>query len=74
MTKTNELIAWLKTAQEPHLLDREECDSIIIRLEAAENMAEALDKLAKLGNGDIYGNSIGNVIAQDALKEWRDLD
>jgi hypothetical protein len=26
----------------------------------------ALEKLAKLGNGDTYGNSIGNVIAQAA--------
>ena len=28
---------------------------------------EALDKLAKLGNGDRYGNSIGNDIAIQAL-------
>ena len=28
----------------------------------------ALQKLACLGNGDSYGNSIGNCIAQDALK------
>ncbi|MDU2064402.1 MAG: hypothetical protein E6713_06120 [Sporomusaceae bacterium] len=32
----------------------------------------ALDKLARLGGpGGGYGNSIGNEIAQDALKEWR---
>jgi hypothetical protein len=29
--------------------------------------AEALYKLARLGNGDLYGNSEGNVIAQQAL-------
>jgi hypothetical protein len=29
---------------------------------------EALKKLAKLGNGDRYGNSDGNLIAIDALK------
>jgi hypothetical protein len=29
---------------------------------------EALEKLARLGNGDRYGNSDGNVIAQQALK------
>ena len=28
---------------------------------------EALEKLARLGNGDKYGNSDGNIIAQDAL-------
>lgn len=27
----------------------------------------ALDKLARLGNGDRYGNSIGNTIAQEAI-------
>lgn len=28
----------------------------------------ALEKLACLGNGDSYGNSVGNCIAQKALK------
>ncbi len=32
-------------------------------------MREALEKLAKLGNGNEYGNSDGNIIAQDALKK-----
>jgi len=30
---------------------------------------EALEKLARLGNGDEYGNSIGNDIAIDALRK-----
>ena len=30
-------------------------------------LREALEKLARLGNGDRYGNSEGNVIAQNAL-------
>jgi hypothetical protein len=34
--------------------------------EALRMAIEALEKLAKLGNGDTYGNSIGNVIAQAA--------
>ena len=42
-------------------------------LKAAEARAEryrrALLKLACLGNGDCYGNSHGNVIAQEALAE-----
>lgn len=32
-------------------------------------MREALEKLARLGNGDSYGNSDGNCIAQAALAE-----
>lgn len=30
-------------------------------------LREALEKLARLGNGDRYGNSIGNMTARDAL-------
>jgi len=30
-------------------------------------LVAALDKLARLGNGDRYGNSIGNTIAQKAI-------
>ena len=35
----------------------------------AERYREALEKLSKLGNGDQLGNSDGNRIAQQALKE-----
>ena len=35
----------------------------------AEAMLAALDALAKLGNGDSYGNSTGNVMAQEVLAE-----
>jgi hypothetical protein len=34
-------------------------------------LIEALEKLARLGAGDRYGNSDGNVIAQDALRAWK---
>lgn len=37
-------------------------------LKQFEGMRAALEKLACLGNGDKYGNSDGNIIAQDALK------
>lgn len=40
--------------------------------ERVQKLVEALDKLARLGMGDVYGNSIGNVIAQDALRAWRE--
>jgi hypothetical protein len=32
---------------------------------------DALEKLARLGNGDRYGNSDGNMIARAALAELR---
>jgi len=32
-----------------------------------EELLVALNKLARLGNGDEYGNSIGNRIAQDVI-------
>jgi len=35
--------------------------------ETCAPLVEALEKLAKLGNGERYGNSDGNVIAQQAL-------
>ena len=34
---------------------------------AAPDMLEALEKLARLGNGDEYGNSDGNMIARAAI-------
>jgi len=34
-----------------------------------QRLREALEKLARLGNGEHYGNSIGNQIAIAALKE-----
>ena len=36
-----------------------------------ERLRGALDKLARLGNGDKYGNSIGNEIARAALGEQK---
>lgn len=40
---------------------------------AADNavMIDALEKLARLGNGDRYGNSTGNSMAIDALAKLR---
>ena len=46
-------------------------DEALTQLAAAQvrilELREALDELARLGNGDSYGNSIGNCIAQKAL-------
>lgn len=42
------------------------------RLDALNTeLVEALEKLARLGNGDSYGNSIGNDIAIAALAKAR---
>lgn len=35
--------------------------------EVNQELVEALERLAKLGNGDHYGNSVGNEIAKAAL-------
>lgn len=43
-------------------LYRQSCSSI-------NDLREALEKLAKLGNGELYGNSEGNLIAQQALSK-----
>ena len=37
--------------------------------EVNAELVEALEKLARIGNGDQYGNRIGNVIAQEALRK-----
>lgn len=37
-----------------------------------DEMARAFEVLAKLGNGDRYGNSIGNTIALEALQKYRE--
>ena len=34
-------------------------------------LVEALEKLARLGNGDQYGNSDGNMIARNALSKYK---
>ena len=34
---------------------------------AAPDLLDALEKLARLGNGDEYGNSTGNLIARAAI-------
>jgi len=44
--------------------------SVVYQEEIAP-LIEALEALAKLGNGDIYGNSLGNRIAQGALSTFK---
>ena len=39
--------------------------------EVNAELVEALEKLARLGNGDQYGNSDGNMIARNALSKYK---
>ena len=40
--------------------------------ELLKEMAEALEKLSRLGNEPYLGSSIGNLIAQEALKKYHE--
>ena len=52
------------------IVDKWDLVTIIEKQQAEiEVYKESLEKLAKLGNGDIYGNSIGNDIAIEALRK-----
>ena len=42
-------------------------DITYIRKDIVDELVEALERLARLGNGNNYGNSIGNEIARAAL-------
>lgn len=51
-----------------------ERDNLRTELKTAQDvteLVEALEKLARLGNGDHYGNSDGNMIARDALSKYK---
>jgi len=51
-----------------HQRDVEQAAAELRRLHQVNaELLAALDKLARLGNGDRYGNSIGNTIAQEAI-------
>lgn len=60
----------LKTQQQPcSLALRHKAAGELRRLhEVNAELVEALEKLARLGNEPMYGNSIGNTIAQEALQ------
>lgn len=50
-----------------------ESDIAYIRADIVAELREALEKLARLGNGNNYGNSLGNEIARAALKKLEDV-
>ena len=56
----------------PRLVFHAAIDSIVNKDELLKEMAEALEKLSRLGNEPYLGNSVGNVIAQDALQKYHE--
>jgi hypothetical protein len=58
-----------------HKKDSEARAALEAALDAADaenaKLRDALEKLARLGNGDQYGNSIGNEIARTALGDGK---
>ena len=57
------------------MIERDLLKAQIERLrEERDRYRDTLDRLSRLGNGDSPGNSEGNVIAQQALKERIDRD
>jgi hypothetical protein len=60
---------WLASPEAAQRLDgyRELAQRINYLETMNQELLEALDKLARLGNGDHYGNSDGNMIARAAI-------
>ena len=58
----------------PRLVFNAAIEAIANKDQMLEEMARALEVLAKLGNGDRYGNSIGNTIALEALQKYREME
>ena len=70
--KLSEQIKQLTAERDAIKKEWEKAYEIAMRIKAErDKLKAALEKLACLGNGDAYGNSIGNCIAQEALKELK---
>jgi hypothetical protein len=67
----NELSDWIENNAPFGKYETAKQAVVMIRQQQAEIEVykEALEKLARLGNGDSYGNSIGNDIAIEALRK-----
>ena len=64
------LAEWCAKLPSQHVVNRELAEltkQLAALAEQNEKMRKVLLRLACLGNGDQYGNSIGNCIAQEAL-------
>ena len=65
----NESFLFAKESIKQQQIKIKELETKTLTDEKIEVYKEALEKLARLGNGDEYGNSIGNDIAIDALRK-----
>lgn len=65
------LIGQLQIPLEEPLSYQKMSEQLSTLLKASEGMEKALDRLARLGNEPMMGNSIGNQIAQEALADFR---
>jgi len=63
------LAEWLETS--PNTRDKKAAAELRRLHEVNQELVEALEKLARLGNAGQYGNSEGNTIAQAALAKAR---
>ena len=52
-------------------LMRQAAAALQTQAERIKELEAALEKLARLGNGERYGNSDGNMIARDALAKFK---
>jgi hypothetical protein len=80
MSTTQELIDWLKKPLGQYegnatihgrVLDREECDSVVIRFETSEKMYVALRSLSNNPLVTVCGNS--RSLIRESIKEWEGL-
>lgn len=67
LTRDEQANIALTKSDNGYCFDADTWDFIIHAANQHHALVEALEKLACLGNGDYYGNSEGNVIAQKAL-------
>lgn len=73
-SKPWDIEGWCYTNTPPTLPELQEIEPLFTRPMPAQDvteLVEVLEKLARLGNGEHYGNSDGNMIARDALYKYK---
>ena len=72
-TKAEELAQQLKERHGSNVLTSQAAALLRNQDEAIRVALEYFEKLARLGNGERYGNSDGNMIALDAIAKLREV-
>jgi len=73
-SKPHDIEGWCYTHTPPNHPELQEIEKLFTRPMPAQDvteLVEELEKLARLGNGDRYGNSDGNMIARGALSKYK---